>query len=70
MIRSLAATARDPATTSDDLRSMPSTLVHSVGGIVMWLVVLILNVYKPQGLTRYGWQKRERERVDADERPG
>lgn len=49
--------AADPATTGDDLRALGSTLVHSVGGTVVLLVILMLNVYKPRGMTRYGWRK-------------
>jgi hypothetical protein len=43
------------------LRTLGSTLVHSVGGTVVLLVVLVLNVYKPRGMTRYGWRKQQEE---------
>jgi uncharacterized membrane protein len=59
VISSLAEMAADPTTSSEDLRAMPSTLVHSVGGTVVLLVILVLNVYKPQGMTRYGWRKQQ-----------
>lgn len=61
-IQALAATAVDPSTSSDELRSMGSTLVHSVGGALVLLVVLVLNVYKPRGLTPYGWRRQLEER--------
>lgn len=61
-ISHLAAMAADPATTNDQLRALGSTLPHSVGGLLVLLVVMVLNVYKPQGLTRYGWRK-EREKA-------
>ncbi|CAN5796133.1 hypothetical protein BH18ACT17_BH18ACT17_06150 [soil metagenome] len=57
LVGSLAATASDPTTSAEDLRALPSTLVHSVGGIVTLLVILVLNVVKPRGMTRYGWRK-------------
>ncbi|MGH8927059.1 MAG: hypothetical protein ACRDWH_01815, partial [Acidimicrobiia bacterium] len=58
----LATTAADPATSVGDLRASGSTLVHSIGGLMVLVVILVLNVYKPQGMTRYGWRKqRERE---------
>ncbi len=57
-----ADTAADPKTSSDDLRALGSTLVHSVGGTVVLLVILGLNVYKPRGMTRYGWRKQQEER--------
>lgn len=59
----LAAVAADPMTSAEDLRSLGTTLVHSVGGIVVLLAVLVLNVYKPPGLTRYGWRRQQEERA-------
>jgi hypothetical protein len=63
VISSLADMAADPTTSSDELRAMGSTLVHSVGGTVVLLVVLVLNVYKPQGMTRYGLRKQREQRA-------
>src|SRR5918997_499176 len=57
-----ADSAADQATSNDDLRALGNTLVHSVGGTVVLLVILVLNVYKPRGMTRYGWRKQQRER--------
>jgi hypothetical protein len=54
--------AADPTTSSDDLRALGSTLVHSIGGTVVLLVILVLNVYKPQGMTRYGQRKKHEQR--------
>ena len=56
-----AEIAADPTRSSDDLRALGSTLVHSVGGIVVLLVILVLNVYKPRGMTRYGWRMQQQE---------
>lgn len=56
-ISALADIAADPATSAGELRTLGSTLVHSAGGTVVLLVVLALNVYKPRGLTPYGWRK-------------
>lgn len=58
-IRHLAARAANPASSAEQLRMMESTLVHSIGGAVVLLVVLVLNLYKPQGLTAYGWRKQQ-----------
>lgn len=55
--------AADPRTSSDALRSLGSSLLHSVGGLVVLLVITVLNVYKPRGLTRYGWRKQYEERA-------
>jgi hypothetical protein len=62
-IADYAAVAADPAATDAQLRALGSTLVHSVGGTLVLLVVLVLNVYKPQGLTPYGWRKQQAERM-------
>jgi hypothetical protein len=60
-----AAIAADPTTSGDDLRALGSTLVHSVGGTLVLLVILALNVYKPRGMTGYGWRKQHEERKVA-----
>jgi hypothetical protein len=57
VIAGYAQIAGDPSTSSNQLESLGSTLLHSVGGIVVLLVILVLNVYKPRGMTRYGWRK-------------
>ena len=57
----LADIAADPATSREELRALGNTLVHSIGGTLVLLVILVLNVYKPRGVTRYG-QRKERER--------
>ena len=54
--------AADPTTSGDDLRALGNTLVHSVGGIAVLLVILVMNVYKPRGMTRYGWRKQQEQR--------
>jgi uncharacterized membrane protein len=54
--------AADPTASSDDLHALANTLVHSVGGTVVLLVILVLNVYKPRGMTPYGWRKQQEER--------
>ncbi len=59
VIAGYALAAADPSTSTDQIRSLGNTLVHSVGGLIVLLVILILNVYKPRGLTRYGWRKQQ-----------
>jgi hypothetical protein len=54
-----ALIAADPATSGEELRALGSTLVHSVGGTIVLLVIVVLNVYKPRGMTRYGWRKQD-----------
>lgn len=54
-IRSLA----DAAASGADPRDLPGTLGHSVGGLIVLVLVTILSIYKPRGLTRYGWRKQQ-----------
>jgi hypothetical protein len=66
-ISDFAATAAAATTSAAELRALPSTLVRSVGGMVVLLVILVLNVYKPQGMTRYGRrQQQQQERIRRD----
>jgi hypothetical protein len=62
-ISRLADIATNPATSNDDLRELPGTLVHSVGGTVILLVIQALNIYKPRGLTPYGWRKQREQHM-------
>ena len=32
-------------------------LVHAAGGLLLLLVPAVLSIYKPSGMTRYGWRK-------------
>lgn len=66
-ISSLAGVAADPTTSDAALRALPNTLGHSIGGMVVLLLVLVLNVYKPKGMTRYGWRK-QRELTSESQR--
>ena len=61
-VGAFADIASDPATSGDQLRGLGNTLAHSIGGIVVLLVVLFLNMYKPRGMTPYGWRKSQLER--------
>ncbi|HEX9870946.1 MAG TPA: hypothetical protein VGC99_20595 [Candidatus Tectomicrobia bacterium] len=37
-------------------------LLHAGVGLLLLLVIQMLNVYKPPGLTPYGWRKQQEER--------
>lgn len=52
----------DLATTNPDPRGLSSTLVHSGGGALILLTTAILSVFKPRGLTRYGWRRQHQRR--------
>ncbi len=61
-----AAIAADASTTSAQLRALPPTLVHSIGGLMVLLGVQVMNVYKPRGLTPYGRRRQQAERHGVD----
>jgi hypothetical protein len=54
-----AAMASDPTTTDAAIQGMGNLLLHSIGGTLVLLVIMVLNIYKPRGLTRYGWRKQQ-----------
>ncbi len=47
---------------SSHLSGMGGDLFHPSVGLVVLLIVAVLNVYKPRGLTPYGWRKAEQRR--------
>jgi hypothetical protein len=52
----------DAASSVADPRQLPGTLPHSVGGLLVLLIVTILSVFKPRGVTPYGWRKQQQQR--------
>lgn len=62
VVTRIAALATETATTDAEVLAFPPTLPHSVGGLVVLLAVQVLNVYKPQGVTPYGWRKQQEAR--------
>jgi hypothetical protein len=46
----------------DSLRALGGDLFHPGAGLLLLLAVTVLNVYKPAGLTPYGWRKQRKER--------
>ena len=45
------------------LAAQGGDLLHPGVGLVVLLVIQTLNVYKPSGLTRYGWRKQQEQRL-------
>lgn len=52
-VRTLADRAADPQANPTGLRG---DLFHSVGGLVVLVIPLVRNIYKPRGLTHLGWR--------------
>lgn len=62
--RYLAGVAADTTLSGAELLEVRSLrpVVHAGGGLAVLLVIQVLNVYKPQGMTRYGRRKRDEQR--------
>ena len=58
------STLADVAREADggDVGGLGGDLFHAAGGLLVLLVITALNVYKPRGLTPYGWRKQYREK--------
>ena len=56
------ATAAGPSAHLGGLRS-PSPVLHAAGALALLVAASVLAVYKPRGLTRYGWRKQREERL-------
>lgn len=57
-IAEVAAAAANTTMSSADLLVLRTSLwLHAAGGLLVLLVTTVLSVYKPRGLTRYGWRK-------------
>ena len=50
--------AKAAASTADP-RGLPGTLPHSIGGLLVLLVIAGLAIHKPRGMTRYGWRRQQ-----------
>ena len=61
-----AAAAVETTLSSADLLGLRRSLViHASGGLIVLLVTTTLSVYKPRGMTRYGWHKLHSQKNDA-----
>src|SRR5207249_1465358 len=58
-VSSAALVARDAD--AAHLSGLRADLLHPGLGLVVLLIITVLNVYKPQGLTPYGWRKQQEE---------
>ena len=60
-VSALAEVAREAD--SATLGRLGGDLLHAGGGLLVLLVITALNVYKPRGLTPYGWRKQHERRA-------
>jgi hypothetical protein len=47
------------------LEGLGGDLLHPGIGLVVLLVIQVLNLYKPPGMTRYGWRKQQEQRTES-----
>lgn len=59
-VSSLADEAR--VATGAKLEELGGDLFHPGLGLVVLLAIQVLNLYKPPGMTRYGWRKQDEQR--------
>lgn len=52
-------------TNNPNLDGLWSYLLHSGGALVVLLVATILSVFKPRGMTPYGWRRRQARKMEA-----
>lgn len=67
-MRDFAANAADPARDLDHVRQL-SPVLHASGGLVFLMGALVLSIFKPRGVTRFGW-RRQQESYEARRRTG
>jgi len=60
----MAGVAADPTADLDVVRNS-SPKLHAVLALLLLLVATVLAVYKPRGMTRYGWRKEHEQRALA-----
>jgi hypothetical protein len=58
------ASLADIAAANADLGVLRSAspVLHAVAGLLLLLAAAALSVYKPRGMTRYGWRKQQEQR--------
>ena len=60
-----AGVAAATTLSNDDLGVLltPSVVLHSIIALLLLLVATVLAVYKPRGMTHYGWRKQHERRT-------
>ena len=53
------------ATPSAAVGGLPGEVAHGGVGMLVLLVIQVLNMYKPRGLTSYGWRKHQARRTGS-----
>lgn len=66
----LAGAAADGMSAADHLDLRRSMVAHAAGGLLVLLTTTTLGIYKPRGMTRYGWRKQHEEESARSTRLG
>lgn len=59
------AAAETPLSSTDLLELRRSQRFHAAGGLVVLSGLVALSIYKPRGMTRYGWRKQHEQRSSS-----
>jgi hypothetical protein len=60
----MAGVAAETTLSGADLLGLRRSLrFHAAGGLLVLLVTTTMSVYKPRGMTRYGWRKQHEQRA-------
>jgi hypothetical protein len=59
----LAREAADATLSSADWQVQLRLVLHAAGGLLVLVILTILSVYKPRGMTRYGLRRQREERA-------
>lgn len=67
----MAAIAVQRTLSSNDISILkdPIHLLHSSGGLFVVLLATVMSVYKPKGMTKYGWRKQQEVKKKPDSIP-
>ncbi|NGZ99539.1 hypothetical protein G5V59_01665 [Nocardioides sp. W3-2-3] len=57
------------AASPEHLETMGSDIPHALIGLTLLIGILVLNIYKPRGLTRYGWRRERAARTPTPTSP-
>jgi hypothetical protein len=61
-----ADVAADPASDEDALRRLGDMVPRSVAALVLLATIIALSVFKPRGMTQYGWRRQLQAADDPD----
>lgn len=60
-----SAAAEATFSNADLIQERMSLVIHAGGGLMVLLIPMVLSVYKPRGLTRYGARKQRQQRTSS-----